>query len=78
MAKRRARLRARWPTKKGQLGEDTGGTLFLDEIDELELNVQAKFLRVLETLQLTKHGDTKLISVNVHIVAASSQLKEKA
>nr|GFD53609.1 C4-dicarboxylate transport transcriptional regulatory protein DctD, putative [Tanacetum cinerariifolium] len=44
--------------KKGLLEEANGGTLFLDEIGELELNVQAKFLRVLELQQFTKLGDT--------------------
>ncbi len=45
--------------KKGLLEEAHGGTLFLDEIGELELNVQAKFLRVLESQSFTKLGDTK-------------------
>lgn len=48
--------------KKGLLEEANGGTLFLDEIGELELNVQAKFLRVLEMQQFTKLGDTKRLS----------------
>ena len=45
--------------KKGLLEEASGGTLFLDEIGELDLAVQAKFLRVLETQEFTKLGDTK-------------------
>ncbi|GAB2793348.1 DNA-binding NtrC family response regulator [Hymenobacter luteus] len=65
--------------KKGLLEEATGGTLFLDEIGELELNVQAKFLRVLETQQFTKLGDTKPTSVNVRLVAATNRnLKQEA
>ncbi|WP_354581388.1 sigma-54 dependent transcriptional regulator [Hymenobacter sp. UYP22] len=65
--------------KKGLLEEANGGTLFLDEIGELELNVQAKFLRVLETQQFTKLGDTKPTSVNVRIVAATNRnLKKEA
>ncbi|MBX0288819.1 sigma-54 dependent transcriptional regulator [Hymenobacter sp. HSC-4F20] len=65
--------------KKGLLEEANGGTLFLDEIGELELNVQAKFLRVLETQQFTKLGDTKPTSVNVRIVAATNRnLKQEA
>ncbi|UPL48541.1 sigma-54-dependent transcriptional regulator [Hymenobacter sublimis] len=65
--------------KKGLLEEANGGTLFLDEIGELELNVQAKFLRVLETQQFTKLGDTKPTSVNVRLVAATNRnLKQEA
>jgi two-component system NtrC family response regulator len=65
--------------KKGLLEEASGGTLFLDEIGELELNVQAKFLRVLETQQFTKLGDTKPTSVNVRIVAATNRnLRQEA
>ena len=65
--------------KKGLLEEANGGTLFLDEIGELELNVQAKFLRVLELQQFTKLGDTKPTSVNVRLVAATNRnLKHEA
>lgn len=65
--------------KKGLLEEAHGGTLFLDEIGELELNVQAKFLRVLETQQFTKLGDTKPVSVNIRLVAATNRnLKQEA
>lgn len=65
--------------KKGLLEEANGGTLFLDEIGELELSVQAKFLRVLETQQFTKLGDTKPTSVNVRIVAATNRnLRQEA
>ena len=59
--------------KKGLLEAAHGGTLFLDEIGELELSVQAKFLRVLETQQFTKLGDTKPTQVNVRLVAATNR-----
>jgi len=65
--------------KKGLLEAADGGTLFLDEIGELELNVQAKFLRVLETQQFTKLGDTKPTQVNVRIIAATNRnLRQEA
>ena len=65
--------------KKGLLEEANGGTLFLDEIGELELNVQAKFLRVLESQTFTKLGDTKPTKVNVRLVAATNRnLKQEA
>jgi two-component system NtrC family response regulator len=65
--------------KKGLLEEASGGTLFLDEIGELDLAVQAKFLRVLETQEFTKLGDTKPTKVNVRLVAATNRnLKQEA
>ncbi|HET9504289.1 MAG TPA: sigma-54 dependent transcriptional regulator [Hymenobacter sp.] len=65
--------------KKGLLEEAHGGTLFLDEIGELELNVQAKFLRVLELQQFTKLGDTKPTKVDVRLVAATNRnLRQEA
>ena len=65
--------------KKGLLEEASGGTLFLDEIGELELAVQAKFLRVLESQEFTKLGDTKPTKVNVRLVAATNRnLRQEA
>ena len=65
--------------KKGLLEEAHGGTLFLDEIGELELSVQAKFLRVLEMQQFTKLGDTKPTHVNLRLVAATNRnLRQEA
>ncbi|MBH8558879.1 sigma-54-dependent transcriptional regulator [Hymenobacter negativus] len=65
--------------KKGLLEEANNGTLFLDEIGELELNVQAKFLRVLESQSFTKLGDTKPTKVNLRLVAATNRnLKQEA
>ncbi|MCB2377020.1 sigma-54 dependent transcriptional regulator [Hymenobacter sp. BT635] len=59
--------------KKGLLEEAHGGTLFLDEIGELELGVQAKFLRVLETQTFTKLGATTPTQINVRLVAATNR-----
>ncbi|OON70901.1 sigma-54-dependent transcriptional regulator [Hymenobacter sp. CRA2] len=65
--------------KKGLLAEAHGGTLFLDEIGELELNVQAKLLRVLESQVFIRLGDTKPTQVNVRIVAATNRnLRQEA
>ncbi len=64
--------------KKGLFEEANGGTIFLDEIGELDHELQAKLLRVLESQQFIKIGDTKLTTVNVRILAATNRdlLKE--
>ncbi len=59
--------------KKGLFEEATEGTLFLDEIGEMNPDLQAKLLRVLETQTFIKVGDTKPTKVNVRIVAATNR-----
>jgi two-component system, NtrC family, response regulator len=59
--------------KKGLIEEADEGTLFLDEIGEMPLDLQAKFLRVLETNEFIKVGDTKSIKVSVRIIAATNR-----
>ncbi len=63
--------------KKGLFEEAHHGTLFLDEIGELDLTLQAKFLRVLETNDFIKPGDTKPTQVDVRIIAATNRDIEK-
>ena len=50
-----------------------GGTLFLDEITEMALEVQPKFLRVLEEGQVRRIGGNKPIAVSVRVVAATNR-----
>lgn len=50
-----------------------GGTLFLDEIGELDLSLQPKLLRVLETRELKRVGGDKTIKVDVRVVAATNR-----
>lgn len=57
--------------KKGLFEEAENGTLFLDEIGEMSLELQAKLLRVLETGEFIKVGDTKTSKVNVRVIAAT-------
>ncbi|RZJ81165.1 MAG: sigma-54-dependent Fis family transcriptional regulator [Flavobacterium sp.] len=65
--------------KKGLLEEANGGTLFLDEIGEMNLDLQAKLLRVLENQTFIKIGGTTSNQVNVRILAATNRdLKERA
>lgn len=54
-----------------------GGTLFLDEIGELPMDAQVKLLRVLEERNITRIGGTKLIPVNVRIIAATNRNLEE-
>jgi DNA-binding NtrC family response regulator len=58
--------------KKGLFEEANEGTLFLDEIGEMNFDLQAKLLRVLEDQTFTKIGDTKQLHVNVRIIAATN------
>lgn len=63
-------------TKGGKLGKAelaSGGTLFLDEIGELPLQLQIKLLRFLQTKTFTRVGDTKAISSNARIIAATNR-----
>ncbi|MBF0397426.1 MAG: sigma-54-dependent Fis family transcriptional regulator [Desulfobacterales bacterium] len=49
-----------------------GGTLFLDEISDLNLNTQAKLLRVLETRSFRRVGSSRERNVDVSVIAASN------
>lgn len=59
--------------KRGLIEEANGGTLFLDEIGEMHIDLQSKLLRVLETNEFIKVGDTKPTRVNVRIIAATNR-----
>jgi len=63
--------------KKGLFEEAHKGTLFLDEIGELDPALQAKFLRVVETNNFIKAGDTKPTQVDVRLIAASNRNLEE-
>ncbi len=58
---------------KGLFEEAHHGTIFLDEIGEMALELQAKLLRVLETGELLRIGDTKPTKVDVRVVAATNR-----
>ena len=59
--------------KKGLFEEANNGTIFLDEIGEMAFEVQAKLLRILETGEYIKIGDTKPTRVDVRIIAATNR-----
>ncbi|NOS81594.1 MAG: sigma 54-interacting transcriptional regulator, partial [Nitrospira sp.] len=58
--------------KFGRFELANGGTIFLDEIGELPLDLQAKFLRVLESQELQRVGGTQTIKLNVRVLAATN------
>ncbi len=63
--------------KKGKFELASGGTLFLDEIGDMELDVQAKFLRVLESHEFERLGGDRTIHADVRIIAATNKDIEK-
>jgi len=63
--------------KKGLFEEANNGTIFLDEIGEMEFELQAKLLRIIETGEFLKIGDTKPTKVNVRIIAATNRNLQK-
>lgn len=51
----------------------SGGTIFLDEIAELSLEVQAKLLRVLQERSIRRIGETREISIDIRVMAATNK-----
>ncbi|PIE98277.1 MAG: hypothetical protein CR988_04065 [Treponema sp.] len=65
-------------TKEGIFQQANGGTVFLDEIESMDMNIQAKFLRVLETKQIKKLGSAKSERCNFRLISASNKSLKKA
>lgn len=59
--------------KKGLFEEANKGTIFLDEVGEMPTELQAKLLRVLETGEFLKVGETKPTKIDSRIIAASNR-----
>jgi len=59
--------------QRGLFEEAHLGTIFLDEVGEMALELQAKILRVLETGEFLKVGDSKPTKVDVRIIAATNR-----
>jgi formate hydrogenlyase transcriptional activator len=64
--------------KIGRFELANGGTIFLDEVGELPLDLQAKFLRVLEAQELQRVGSGLTIRLNVRVLAATNMDVEQA
>lgn len=63
--------------KKGLFEEASNGTIFLDEIGEMAIELQAKLLRVLESGEFIKVGETSPTKVNVRVIAATNRDLQK-
>ncbi len=62
----------------GRFEEANGGTIFLDEIGEMELNLQAKLLRVLQEKEIVRIGSNNAVKTDCRIVVATNKnLKEE-
>ena len=67
---------ARREGKPGLIELADGGTLFLDEIGDLPLNLQVKFLRVLQEREIQRVGGVETKGVNFRLIAATNKLLE--
>ncbi len=63
--------------RKGLLEEANGGTLFMDEIANLPIDMQAKFMRVLQEGEVRPVGSNKTRHVDVRLIVASSSSLRK-
>ena len=64
--------------RKGLFEAADGGTLFLDEINSMEMSMQAKLLKAIESMEIRRVGSTKCIKVNVRILSAVNESPLKA
>ncbi len=58
--------------KKGLITMANSGTLFLDEVGELPSSLQVKLLNVIQNKELTPVGDTRVIAVDIRVIAATN------
>jgi len=59
--------------KKGLFEEATGGTILLDEIGETSPSFQVRMLRVLQEQEVRRVGSTKMVKVDLRIIAATNR-----
>jgi len=63
--------------KVGKFELASGGTLFLDEIGDMSLKMQSKILRVLQAGRIQRVGGSRMIDIDVRVVAASNKNLEE-
>jgi len=59
--------------RSGKLEMADSGTLFLDDIDLLDINMQARLLRVLQEKEYEKVGSDRVVNVDIKFIAASNK-----
>jgi len=57
----------------GHFERASGGTLFLDEITEMDIDLQSKLLRALESRKVQRVGGAEQIAVDVRVIAATNR-----
>lgn len=62
---------------RGVFERADGGTIFFDELGEMDIEFQAKFLRVLETGDVRRVGGEKVFNVDVRVVCATNRNLEE-
>ncbi len=60
-------------TRQGKMEHAEGGTLFLDEVGEIPPAIQAKLLRAIEQKEFSPVGGSRVIRVDVRIIAATNR-----
>jgi Nif-specific regulatory protein len=63
--------------RRGRFEEANGGTIFLDEVGELSAAAQVKLLRVLQEKRFQPLGSSRVVNVNVRIIAATNRNLEQ-
>lgn len=58
--------------KRGKLELANGGTVFLDELGEMPITTQAKLLRVLQQREMERLGGTRVIPLDIRVIAATN------
>jgi Nif-specific regulatory protein len=64
--------------KAGKFEQANGGTIMLDELGEMSMEIQSKFLRILEGKPFERVGGSKPIVVDVRVIAATNKDLEQA
>lgn len=62
-----------YQSRPGKFEQANGGTLLLDEISEMDLGLQAKLLRVLQEREVERLGGSRLIALDVRVLATTNR-----